>query len=263
MKTFNKKYGDRVLPNIGLCVCTLKIVDIGDYKIYPGDGAPHVEVHVKMLVFRPQVGEIIQAKVTEANEKGITASVGFFHDIFIQKDDLKSFMEYGLITGVTKEFIEEYHINEDEKYWWSYLTKYPGDEEEEEVEEEEEIEEEEEEEDEENKEPFMIKVDEIIRFKVHSVKFTTTQKMSNVHGAALLATTTETSKKNAANAAAPKAPMVKMESTDAEKVPLPPPPKMRRSRSMSFEVTSEEGPPPPMCVIGTVAVAGLGCINWW
>ena len=37
------KYGNRVLPNVGLCVCLYDFVHIGDAMIYPGEGSAHTK----------------------------------------------------------------------------------------------------------------------------------------------------------------------------------------------------------------------------
>eukprot|EP01062_Namystynia_karyoxenos_P034303 TRINITY_DN25161_c0_g1_i1.p2 TRINITY_DN25161_c0_g1~~TRINITY_DN25161_c0_g1_i1.p2 ORF type:complete len:268 (+),score=89.32 TRINITY_DN25161_c0_g1_i1:87-806(+) len=85
--TLNEKYADKVLPNVGLCICVYDLLSFGDSVIHPGDhneGASWTPVHFRLVVFRPFVGEILTGRITESNfERGIRVSTGFFTDIWV------------------------------------------------------------------------------------------------------------------------------------------------------------------------------------
>ena len=61
----------QVLPNIGLCIALLDVVEIGDAFIYPGEGSSHVAVKFNMVVFRPFRGEILVGKVRSCSPSGV------------------------------------------------------------------------------------------------------------------------------------------------------------------------------------------------
>lgn len=79
----NKKYANRVLHDVGLCICTFDLVEAGEGKVRYGDGCLWYKVRFRMVVFRPFASEVILAKVKSSDEDGIRLSVGFFDDIYI------------------------------------------------------------------------------------------------------------------------------------------------------------------------------------
>ncbi|OAX36313.1 hypothetical protein K503DRAFT_858074 [Rhizopogon vinicolor AM-OR11-026] len=79
----NKKYANRVLHDIGLCICVFDLVEAGEGKVRYGDGCLWYKVRFRMVVFRPFASEVILAKVKSSDEDGIRLSVGFFDDIYV------------------------------------------------------------------------------------------------------------------------------------------------------------------------------------
>jgi DNA-directed RNA polymerase III subunit RPC8 len=78
------RYSKKVLPNVGLCISIYEFLKIGEPFIIPGDGASFTEVEFQMIVFKPFLGEILDGIVVASDfKKGLTVSVGFFHDIVI------------------------------------------------------------------------------------------------------------------------------------------------------------------------------------
>ncbi|KAL8586188.1 hypothetical protein ACOMHN_057750 [Nucella lapillus] len=84
----NKKFANKVVHNIGLCIALWDIEEYGKTFIYPGDGATHTLVHFRYVVFRPFIDEILTGKVKSCTKEGIHVSMGFFDDIFIPGDAL-------------------------------------------------------------------------------------------------------------------------------------------------------------------------------
>ncbi|GJJ11188.1 hypothetical protein Clacol_005420 [Clathrus columnatus] len=66
----HKKYANRVLPDVGLCICVSDITEAGEGKI----------VVFRLVVFRPFPSEVILAKVKSSSEDG---TVNFFDDLYI------------------------------------------------------------------------------------------------------------------------------------------------------------------------------------
>ncbi|KAE9972258.1 hypothetical protein EG327_009559 [Venturia inaequalis] len=108
----NKKYSNKVLQQVGLCICFWDMLKIGDGLISQGDGLVNVNVeplqHVqneidsiavaspeatrakfRILVFRPFKGEIITGTILDSSSPdGIRIGVDFFSDIWIPADQL-------------------------------------------------------------------------------------------------------------------------------------------------------------------------------
>ncbi|KAL5513107.1 RPC25 [Sanghuangporus vaninii] len=79
----NKKYANRVLHDVGLCICVFDIAQAGEGKVRYGDGCMWHKVVFRMVVFRPFAGEVILAKVKSSDEEGIRLSIGFFDDMHV------------------------------------------------------------------------------------------------------------------------------------------------------------------------------------
>ena len=84
----NKKYGAKVVPQIGYCIGAYAITEIGDGKLPPGDGASHFEVHATLLVWRPIDGEVIEGVICACTKRGIKVSLQFFDDIWIEPKNM-------------------------------------------------------------------------------------------------------------------------------------------------------------------------------
>eukprot|EP01121_Diplochlamys_sp_Union-15-3_P022424 TRINITY_DN9543_c1_g1_i1.p1 TRINITY_DN9543_c1_g1~~TRINITY_DN9543_c1_g1_i1.p1 ORF type:complete len:206 (-),score=30.50 TRINITY_DN9543_c1_g1_i1:21-638(-) len=79
----NKKYSNRVLLDVGLCICLYDIVKLGDAFVFPGDGASFVQTKFRMIVFKPFVGEVLVGRILNSSEDGVHVSMAFFEHIFI------------------------------------------------------------------------------------------------------------------------------------------------------------------------------------
>uniref|UniRef100_A0A7S2DBW3 S1 motif domain-containing protein n=1 Tax=Octactis speculum TaxID=3111310 RepID=A0A7S2DBW3_9STRA len=90
----DKKYSNRVIEDVGLCISTCDITKIEEAKIYPSDGAAYHRVVFRMIVFRPFVGEILVGTIASSNEDGIMVSLGFFENVFIPSYNLPTPSEY-------------------------------------------------------------------------------------------------------------------------------------------------------------------------
>jgi len=79
----NKKYANRVLHDVGLCICVFDLSEAGEGKVRYGDGFLWYKVVFRLVVFRPFTSEVVIAKVKSSDEEGIRLTVGFFDDIYI------------------------------------------------------------------------------------------------------------------------------------------------------------------------------------
>ncbi|XP_043083399.1 DNA-directed RNA polymerase III subunit RPC8 isoform X1 [Puntigrus tetrazona] len=85
----NKKLANKVVFNVGLCVCLHDITQLEDSYIFPGDGASHTKVHFRYVVFRPFLDEILVGKIKGCSAEGVHVSLGLFDDIVIPPESLQ------------------------------------------------------------------------------------------------------------------------------------------------------------------------------
>jgi len=88
LDTLHIKYANRVIPNEGLVICVEGLTRRGEPMIYPGDGAIHMKVEFRLLVFRPFIGEVIFGRVRAQDASGIRVSLEFFEDVIIPRPHL-------------------------------------------------------------------------------------------------------------------------------------------------------------------------------
>ncbi|KAH9939116.1 RNA polymerase Rpb7 [Epithele typhae] len=79
----NKVYANRVLHDVGLCICVFDLAEVGEGKVRYGDGCLWYKVIFRLCVFRPFGSEVILAKVKSSDEDGVRLTVGFFDDIYV------------------------------------------------------------------------------------------------------------------------------------------------------------------------------------
>ncbi|KAF8885424.1 RNA polymerase III subunit Rpc25-domain-containing protein [Mucidula mucida] len=83
----NKKYANRVLHDVGLCMCVFDITQAGEGKVRYGDGILYYKVIFRMVTFRPFTSEVILAKVKSSDAESVrcksSLSIGFFDDIYV------------------------------------------------------------------------------------------------------------------------------------------------------------------------------------
>uniref|UniRef100_H3CH93 DNA-directed RNA polymerase subunit n=1 Tax=Tetraodon nigroviridis TaxID=99883 RepID=H3CH93_TETNG len=85
----NKKLANKVVYNVGLCICLYDITKLEDSYIFPGDGASHTKVHFRYVVFHPFLEEILIGKIKYCSQEGVHVTMGFFDDILIPPESLQ------------------------------------------------------------------------------------------------------------------------------------------------------------------------------
>ncbi len=58
----NKKYANKVIFQLGLCIALFDITKIEDSYIFPGDGSSHTRATFRFVVFRPFLDEVLIGK---------------------------------------------------------------------------------------------------------------------------------------------------------------------------------------------------------
>ncbi|KAM0752490.1 hypothetical protein T439DRAFT_312667 [Meredithblackwellia eburnea MCA 4105] len=82
-EAIHRRYANKVIPDVGLCISLLDILDTSEGAVLYGDGNFYYKVEFRLVIFRPYIGEALVGKVQSQSEAGITVSLGFFDDILI------------------------------------------------------------------------------------------------------------------------------------------------------------------------------------
>jgi DNA-directed RNA polymerase subunit E' len=88
--------------DIGTVVAVLDIIEVKEGIIIPGDGAAYYESTFKLIVFRPELQELVYGTVEEITSFGAFMNMGVIRGmIHISQtmDDFVSFSDSGVLTG--------------------------------------------------------------------------------------------------------------------------------------------------------------------
>lgn len=102
VKMIKKKYGGFVDKELGIVVDVLGVDSIGEGIIIPGDGASYYDTTFDLIVFKPEMKEVLPAKVTDIADFGAFLSLGpaegMVH-ISQTMDDFVSFSKDKVLSG--------------------------------------------------------------------------------------------------------------------------------------------------------------------
>ncbi|NXW56382.1 RPC8 polymerase, partial [Eurystomus gularis] len=117
----NKKLANKVVYNVGLCICLYDITKLEDSYIFPGDGASHTKVHFRYVVFHPFLDEILIGQIKSCSQDGVHVSIGFFDDIVIPPESLQ---QPAKLTPIVCILTLGVASDEAEQVWvWEYETE--------------------------------------------------------------------------------------------------------------------------------------------
>ncbi|KAF2634693.1 hypothetical protein P280DRAFT_463189 [Massarina eburnea CBS 473.64] len=90
----NTKYSNKVIQNIGLCLCLWDILQTSEGLIGHGTGLVNVNVEFRMTVFRPFQGEILYGRIKSASPLGIVIDMDFTSEVFVPANALQENSEF-------------------------------------------------------------------------------------------------------------------------------------------------------------------------
>ncbi|KAK4695519.1 DNA-directed RNA polymerase III subunit RPC8, partial [Phenoliferia sp. Uapishka_3] len=93
----HRRYANKILPEVGLCISLLDILDASEGAVLYGDGCFYYKVEFRLIIFRPYIGEALVGKVQSQSEAGISVSVGFFDDILVTPNLLRDQMAFDIV----------------------------------------------------------------------------------------------------------------------------------------------------------------------
>lgn len=89
-----RRYSNKVIADVGLCICVHQVLEMGDMYIYASEGAAYIVTVFNMVVFRPFADEVLCGSIHSITEAGMKVSVGFYDEIFVPAHRLPSPHEY-------------------------------------------------------------------------------------------------------------------------------------------------------------------------
>jgi len=98
----NAKYDNYISSDFGVVVVVSELLDVGEGVIIPGDGAAYYETRFKLVIFKPELQELVLGKLTEITDFGAFMEIGpidgMIH-ISQTMDDYVSFTKQKTLTG--------------------------------------------------------------------------------------------------------------------------------------------------------------------
>lgn len=79
----NAKYSNKVLQDVGLCICVHDILKASEGRVRWGDGCFYYSVVFRLVVFRPFTNEVLVGRISSSTAESIRITMGFFDDIYI------------------------------------------------------------------------------------------------------------------------------------------------------------------------------------
>ena len=101
-KRIKSKYDGYVSQDLGIVVDVMSVKEIGEGVILPGDGSCFYEATFELLIFKPEMQEVVFGKIKDVAEFGLFMSLGpidgMIH-ISQSMDDFVSFSKDKVIVG--------------------------------------------------------------------------------------------------------------------------------------------------------------------
>jgi DNA-directed RNA polymerase subunit E' len=102
LKRVKKDYEGFISPKLGFVIDVLDVHEVGEGVIVPGDGAAYYDSVFEILVFRPELQEVVLSKVRDIAEFGTFMTLGpadgMIH-ISQTMDDYVSFSKDKVLSG--------------------------------------------------------------------------------------------------------------------------------------------------------------------
>ncbi|MAG45702.1 MAG: DNA-directed RNA polymerase [Nanoarchaeota archaeon] len=102
LKNLNEKFENFISKEDGIAIAVSDIKNIGEGVIIPGDGAAFYETTFNLLVFRPEIHELILGDITEITDFGVFFNMGAIDGMIHLSqtmDDYVSLSKVGVLTG--------------------------------------------------------------------------------------------------------------------------------------------------------------------
>ena len=102
IKRIKTKYSGYISRDLGIVIDVPDVKEIGEGVLIPGDGASYYDVSFELLIFRPEMQEVVLGKIKDIAEFGAFINIGpidgMIH-ISQTMDDFVSFSKDKTLTG--------------------------------------------------------------------------------------------------------------------------------------------------------------------
>jgi len=102
LKELNERFENFISKDFGIAIAVSDIKDIGEGIIIAGDGAVYYKTKFTLLVFRPEIHELVLGDVTEITDFGVFFNMGAIDGMIHLSqtmDDFVSMSKAGVLTG--------------------------------------------------------------------------------------------------------------------------------------------------------------------
>jgi len=102
LKRIKRKYSGYMDKDLGIVIDVAKVNEIGEGTIIPGDGASYYETEFELIVFKPELQEVVLGRIRDIADFGAFMSLGPIEGmIHISQtmDDFVSFSKEKTLTG--------------------------------------------------------------------------------------------------------------------------------------------------------------------
>ena len=76
LKILQQEYEGLLDEDLGIVIAIFDVENIGEGKIVPGDGSVYYNTNIKMLVYKPELHEVVEGVVSEVTEFGAFVKTG-------------------------------------------------------------------------------------------------------------------------------------------------------------------------------------------
>jgi DNA-directed RNA polymerase subunit E' len=102
LKSVRQKYEGYIDPDLGVVVDVSKVVEVGESVLIPGDGAAYYDTTFELIVFKPELREVVTGRIRDIADFGAFMALGpidgMIH-ISQTMDDYVSFAKDKVLTG--------------------------------------------------------------------------------------------------------------------------------------------------------------------
>jgi DNA-directed RNA polymerase subunit E' len=110
-KQLKETYSDYYVKELGKVVAIIEVLEVGEGVIIPGDGAAYYNSKFKLLVWKPELHELVYGEIAEITNFGAFIDMGSMRGmIHISQtmDDFVSFSKTGTLLGkVSKRILKQ------------------------------------------------------------------------------------------------------------------------------------------------------------
>ncbi len=102
LKGLNQRFENFISKDFGIAIAVSEIKNIGDGVIIPGDGAAYYKTVFTLLVFKPEIHELVLGDITEITDFGVFFNMGAIDGMVHLSqtmDDFVSMSKSGVLTG--------------------------------------------------------------------------------------------------------------------------------------------------------------------